>query len=155
MVKRLVRMAMVSICLGWLESEVSDLIKLIDLPFLGDDRGDLVAIEENESVPFTIKRVYYIFNTEDGISRGFHAHKNLKQVAICIKGSCRMVLDDGKRKEEILLSSPRKGLLIDGLVWREMHDFSPDCVLLVLASEGYDESDYIRNYQEFKELADV
>ena len=129
------------------------LIQLIDFPPLGDDRGSLVALEAMKKVPFEIKRVYYIFGTREGVSRGFHAHKNLKQVAVCVTGSCRMVLDDGVNREEVILDSPVKGLLIEGLLWREMHDFSPDCVLLVLASEHYDETDYIRDYETFKEIA--
>lgn len=128
---------------------MSSLLKLIEFPPLGDERGSLVALESNKTVPFDIKRVYYIFGTQPSVARGFHAHKSLKQVAVCVTGSCRMVLDDGQRKEEILLDSPTKGLLIENLVWREMHDFTPDCVLLVLASELFDESDYIRNYEEF------
>lgn len=125
------------------------LIKWIDFPALGDERGSLVALEAEKSVPFVIKRVYYIFGTKVGVSRGFHAHKKLQQVAICITGSCRMILDDGQQRSEVLLNSPNKGLVIGDLVWREMHDFSKDCVLLLLASELYDESDYIRNYDDF------
>ncbi|ENX71655.1 hypothetical protein F884_00216 [Acinetobacter sp. CIP 102143] len=124
------------------------LIKLIDLPSLGDQRGGLVAIESNQSIPFEIKRLYYIFNTTNQ-SRGFHAHIDLKQVAVCVKGSCRFILDNGHTREEVTLNSPTQGLYIDALTWREMHDFSEDCVLLVLASQHYDESDYIRDYQEF------
>lgn len=124
------------------------LIKLIDLPSLGDQRGGLVAIESNQSIPFEIKRLYYIFNTTNQ-SRGFHAHIDLKQVAVCVKGSCRFILDNGHVREEVILSSPTQGLYIEALTWREMHDFSEDCVLLVLASEHYDESDYIRDYQDF------
>jgi len=125
-------------------------IKFIEFEIKGDDRGSLIAIEEFKNLPFEIKRVYYIFNTKKGVRRGFHAHKNLKQVAICVKGSCKFLLDDGNEKiEEILLDRPDKGLLIEGLVWREMYDFSEDCVLLVLANEYYDEDDYIRNYEEF------
>ena len=124
------------------------LVKLIELPNFDDDRGGLVAIESNQSIPFAVKRLYYIFNTVDK-PRGFHAHIDLKQVAICLKGSCRFILDDGHQKEEIVLNSAAQGLLIEGLTWREMHDFSEDCVLLVLASEHYDENDYIRDYQGF------
>ncbi|SFR51157.1 WxcM-like, C-terminal [Marinobacter daqiaonensis] len=126
-------------------------LKWIDFQSLGDDRGSLVAVEigMEKAVPFDIKRVYYIFHTAEGVSRGFHAHKVLKQVAICVAGKCRMVLDDGEERVETWLDSPTKGLLIEDMVWREMHDFSEDCVLLVLASEHYDESDYIRDYEEF------
>ena len=125
------------------------LIQIINFPINGDERGSLIAVENNKEIPFKIKRIYYIFNTQKNVSRGFHAHKKLKQVAICVKGKCRIVLDDGKNQESVWLDSPEKGLLIQDLTWREMHDFSNDCVLLVLASELYNESDYIRDYDEF------
>jgi len=127
------------------------LVKWVDFQSLGDERGSLVAVEigMDKAVPFDIKRVYYIYHTEMGVSRGYHAHKKLKQVAICVAGKCRMVLDDARNREEVWLDCPTKGLLIEDLVWREMHDFSKDCVLLVLASEHYDESDYIRDYDHF------
>ncbi|SDU11543.1 dTDP-4-dehydrorhamnose 3,5-epimerase [Pseudomonas pohangensis] len=129
------------------------LIKWVDFQTLGDHRGSLVALEigMEKAVPFDIKRVYYIYHTAEGVSRGFHAHHNLRQVAICVAGKCRMVLDDGVKREETWMSSPTRGLLIETMVWREMHDFSDDCVLLVLASEHYDEADYIRSYSEFLE----
>lgn len=130
------------------------LLQFVEFPPLGDDRGSLVALEADHTVPFDIKRIYYIFGTKAGVSRGFHAHKNLKQVAVCVTGSCRMVLDNGKGTAEVWLDSPTKGLLINDLVWREMHDFSEDCVLLVLASEHYDEADYIRDYSEFLKVID-
>ena len=126
------------------------IIKIIDFLPLGDDRGSLVALEAQRTVPFDVKRVYYIFGTKAGVSRGFHAHRALQQVAVCVTGKCRMVLDDGLQREEVWLDSPTKGLLIGDLVWREMHDFSDDCVLLVLADQHYNESDYIRSYEEFK-----
>jgi len=125
------------------------LIKTINFQPLGDERGSLVALEGNKSVPFDIKRVYYIFGTKEGVSRGFHAHLNLKQVAVCVTGSCRFVLDNGKQREEVVLDKSTTGLLINDLTWREMYDFSPDCVLMVLASEYYDELDYIRDYDKF------
>jgi len=123
--------------------------ELVDFQTLGDDRGSLIAIEEGYNAPFEIKRVYYIFDTKEGVERGFHAHINLKQMAIVVKGSCTFVIDDGSKREEVELNSPNTGLLIEGLIWREMKDFSQDCVLVVLASEHYDESDYIRDYQKF------
>ena len=125
------------------------LINIIKFESLGDERGSLVALECNKSIPFDIKRVYYISVTEEGVSRGFHAHRNLKQIAVCVTGSCRFVLDNGKEKEEVILEGATNGLLIEDLMWREIHDFSSDCVLLVLASEYYDELDYIRNYDVF------
>lgn len=125
------------------------LIRLIDFKCLGDDRGSLVALESGKDIPFNIKRVYYIFGTKAGVARGFHAHKALKQVAVCVSGSCRFILDDGKHKEEVILDSPHQGLMIEHMIWREMYDFSSDCVLLVLASGYYDEKDYFRDYEEF------
>ncbi len=124
--------------------------KLMDLKGFTDGRGLLVALESNKSVPFDIKRIYYLTDLKKSEPRGFHAHKNLKQVAICLQGSCRFILDDGKTREEFVLSSPTQGLLIEEMYWREMDQFSEGCVILVLASELYDESDYIREYNEFK-----
>ena len=126
------------------------LVQLIDLSNLGDERGGLVVIEANQSIPFDIKRMYYIFAASKDKPRGFHAHKDLKQLAICVSGSCKFILDNGKTKEEVMLDSPTKGLIIDSMMWREMHDFSGNCVLVVLANQHYDESDYIRDYAEFK-----
>ena len=126
--------------------------ELVDFKTLGDERGSLIALEENYNVPFAIKRVYYIFDTKKGVERGFHAHINLKQMAICVKGSCTFVLDNGRTREEIVLDNPNQGLLIEGLIWREMKNFTSDCVLMVLASEHYDESDYIRNYNTFLDM---
>ncbi len=115
----------------------------------GDERGSLIALESLKNIPFEIKRVYYIFGNKQNIRRGFHAHKNLQQVLIAVSGSCKILLDDGTNKQEVLLDSPSKGLLIKNCVWREMFDFSSDCVLMVLANEVYEESDYIRDYQQF------
>jgi dTDP-4-dehydrorhamnose 3,5-epimerase-like enzyme len=125
------------------------LITFIEFDTLGDDRGDLVAIENCKNIPFDIKRVYYVFGTKSGVSRGYHAHKELRQIAICVSGSCRFVMDDGTKREELLLENPKQGLLIDKMQWHEMHDFSDNCILLVLASDIYDESDYIRTYSDF------
>lgn len=129
------------------------LINIIDFPLLGDGRGALVALEANRHIPFEIKRVYYIYGTAQGVARGFHAHKELKQVAICLKGSCRFVMDDGKDKQQVILATPDKGLLIEPMQWHEMYDFTEDCLLMVLADQVYDESDYIREYSKFIEAA--
>lgn len=115
----------------------------------GDERGQLVALEEFKDIPFEIKRVYYMYDTGEGIHRGFHAHKTLKQILICIHGSCKVLLDNGQEKKIVSLEKPYEGLYIAHNMWREMYDFSPDAVLMVLASEYYDESDYIRDYDEF------
>ena len=126
--------------------------KILDFKTLGDDRGSLIALEENYNAPFDIERVYYIFDTKEEVIRGRHAHIDLKQIAIAVKGSCTFILDNGKTREEIRLDNPNKGLLIEGLIWREMKDFTPDCVLVVLASEHYNENDYIRGYDKFLEV---
>lgn len=131
------------------------LIKIINFDIRGDHQGSLIALEQGANIPFKIKRVYYIFDTKQGVSRGFHSHKNLKQVAICVKGSCRFIIDDGKNRESVLLNSAEQGLFIDNNKWREMHDLSEDCVILVIASEHYNEDDYIRDYSEFLERVDV
>ncbi|KHN59331.1 sugar 3,4-ketoisomerase [Aeromonas hydrophila] len=125
------------------------LIELIDFPVLGDNRGKLVAIEGNRHIPFEIKRVYYIYGSSSDVARGFHAHKELRQVAVCLSGQCRIVMDDGSKKEDVILDNPSQALLIDKMQWHEMYDFSSDCVLMVLASDIYDESDYIREYENF------
>lgn len=114
-----------------------------------DVRGNLVAIEEEKDIPFQIKRIYYIYNVMEGAVRGLHAHKSLKQLLICIHGNCKVLLDDGKEKITVELDNPNLGLYISNAIWREMSDFSSDAVLLVLASEHYDENDYIRDYKEF------
>jgi dTDP-4-dehydrorhamnose 3,5-epimerase-like enzyme len=127
-------------------------IKLIQLQSHGDERGSLVSLEEQKNIPFPIKRVYYMFNTKDKVRRGFHAHKKLKQLAIVVKGYCRFMLDDGKEKIEILLDNPAQGLYIESFIWREMFDFSEDCVLMVLADSIYDEADYVRDYELFLKM---
>lgn len=115
----------------------------------GDDRGQLVALEEGIDIPFCIKRVYYMYDTVKGVVRGKHAHKSLEQILICIHGSCKVLLDDGQEKKVVFLEKPYEGLYISNNIWREMYDFSEDAVLMVLASELYDEDDYIRNYDQF------
>ncbi|PKL40250.1 MAG: dTDP-6-deoxy-3,4-keto-hexulose isomerase [Candidatus Riflebacteria bacterium HGW-Riflebacteria-1] len=125
--------------------------KFYDLQIKGDERGSLTVVEGNKDIPFEIKRVYYIFDTKMDVRRGFHAHKDLEQIAICVSGSCKFHLDNGHKTAEVLLDSPSKGLYVGKMVWREMYDFTPDCVLMVLASEHYDGNDYIRDYQAFQE----
>ena len=134
---------------------MGNLIQWLDFPPLGDDRGSLVALESNTTIPFDIKRVYYIFGTKKNVTRGLHAHLALNQVLLCVKGSCKILLDDGVVRESVFLDSPTKGLLVESLVWREMSEFSADCVLLVIASELYDEEDYIRNYALFKKTVEL
>lgn len=121
----------------------------IHFPTFTDPKGSLSFLEAEGHVPFPINRVYYIYDVPGNERRGFHAHKALKQVLFCIHGSCKIFLDDTVEQEIVTLTSPSEGLLIDRPMWREMFDFSPGAVLVVLASEHYDEADYIRNYDEF------
>ena len=118
-------------------------------PVHGDDRGKLIALEEYKEVPFSIKRIYYILDTTQGVIRGKHAHKKLQQVLLCIHGSCRVLLDNGHERQTVLLDRPDEGIYVSNAMWREMFDFSDDAVLLVLASDLYDEADYIRDYDAF------
>lgn len=124
-------------------------MKMVSFPEHGDSRGQLVAIEQLKDIPFEIKRVYYMYDTTEGVTRGYHAHKNLQQVLICVHGNCKIRLDNGTDKEIVILDKPYEGLYVSNNIWREMFDFSPDAVLMVLASELFDESDYIRDYDEF------
>lgn len=127
---------------------------MLDVQFLSfktfaDERGSLITLEGNKNIPFRINRVYYIFDVLSHIRRGLHAHKELKQLLICVNGNCKVFVTDGAEAKDYVLNSPSQGLFIGSMVWREMYDFSSDCVLLVLASEYYDENDYIKNYDEF------
>jgi len=115
----------------------------------GDHSGNLVALEKGEEFPFDIKRIYYIWGTEKNVVRGKHAHHKLEQVIVCTSGACDFILDDGKKRVTVHLNSPSQGLHIKNNTWREFTNFSPDCVVMVLASEHYDEKDYIRNYETF------
>lgn len=116
---------------------------------IGDNRGNLISLEQlSEEVPFNIQRVYYIYNTNEE-RRGFHAHKDLQQILVCVSGSCKIHCDNAFETEEYTLDDPSKLLYIGNDVWREMYDFSKDCVLMVLASKVYNEDDYIRNYNDF------
>jgi len=127
-------------------------ISVFTLQTHGDERGSLVALEEFKNIPFSVKRVYYMFETLANVTRGGHAHKRLRQVVIAVRGSCRFSLDDGAEKIELLLDNPKQALLIEPMIYHEMYDFSEDCVLLALAHELFDEEDYIRNYEQFKLL---
>ena len=127
--------------------------ELLHFSSKGDDRGELIALEGKGEIPFKIERVYYLVNTKRGVRRGLHAHIDLDQVLIAVLGSCKVMVENGEKREEFLLDSCKKGLRITNLVWREMYDFSKDCVILVVASRHYNAEDYIRNYQEFAEKA--
>ncbi len=139
-----------------LKKNMKGKMKAFRVRSIEDDTGSLIALEsETQFIPFDIERVYYIFDTTPGTARGHHAHKKLKQVLISISGSCTVVCDNGKQKKEYILDWPDKALYIEGMVWREMKNFSKGAVLLVLASEKYNEDDYIRNHATFlKQLKD-
>lgn len=122
--------------------------KIIDIPKITNSKGNIGVIE-NDTVPFEVKRVYYLFDVPSGTKRGGHAHKKLKQVILAISGSFDVVLKDGKSKETITLNRPDKGLLIENNIWRELENFSSGSVCLVLASEEFSEDDYIRSYKEY------
>ena len=115
----------------------------------GDERGWLIALESLKEVPFVIHRVYYIYSTQNGVVRGKHAHRDLRQLAVCVHGSCRILMDNGSERWAVELDRKDKGILIEPMVWHEMDSFSHDCVLMVMASALYDERDYIRNYADF------
>jgi len=124
--------------------------KIINFKVMGDERGSLIALEENHNVPFDVKRVFYIYGTQGNITRGNHSHYKTKQLLIATNGGCRVTLDDGKgNKETYTLNKPNVGILQDELIWGSMHDFSHDCVLMVLADSYYDDKDYIRDYDTF------
>lgn len=132
-----------------MHGKVSMNYKIIRMQIHGDQRGKLVSLEGNKNVPFEIKRVYYIYDTLPDEDRGRHAHKNMEQIVIALDGACEFILDDGKTKEKVLLNRPDIGLYIGKNMWREMKNFSYGCKLMVLASDYYDEEEYIRDYDEF------
>lgn len=115
--------------------------------------GNLHAIEGNGDVPFEIKRVYYITQVPAGVTRGFHSHRELEQVLLCVNGTVSIRVKTPYEEEIVTLSDPSEGLYIGHMVWREMFNFTPDAVLLVLASEYYTEADYIRDYKRYTEEA--
>lgn len=127
-------------------------IKIIDIPKITDPRGNLAVIE-GDTIPFKMERVYYLYDVPSTSQRGGHAHKELRQLIIALSGSFDVVLDDGKEQKTITLNKPDKGLLIPTMVWRELENFSSGSVCMVVASMEFSEDDYIRDYNEFKDLA--
>jgi dTDP-4-dehydrorhamnose 3,5-epimerase-like enzyme len=113
-------------------------------------KGNLTAVSNNKEVPFAIKRIYYLYDVPGGLSRGAHAHKELQQLVIALSGSFDITLDDGNAKRTFQLSKPNMGLLIPSGLWRELNNFSSGSICMVLASELYDEHDYIRDYDKFE-----
>ena len=123
--------------------------KIIDIPKIEDRRGNLSVIEK-EVIPFDIKRVYYLYDVPSDAYRGGHAHKEQYEFLIALSGSFEVVLDDGFEKQKVMLNKPNKGLFIPTMIWRELENFSSGAVCLVLASDVFDEADYIRDYEQFK-----
>ncbi len=124
-------------------------VKLLNFDIKGDYNGFLTAIEGNTSIPFEIKRLFYIFDTKKGVVRGQHANLNSQFVLVSVKGDCKVLTDNGREKETFILDRPYKGLFLEKLVWKDMFDFSPDCILLVISDCIYDPSEYLRNYDDF------
>lgn len=122
--------------------------KIIEAPVVSTD-GQLCYMQSPTQIPFEIKRIYYIYNVSEGAIRGGHTHKETRQILFCINGSIKVVLDNGKLKEEVFLSKPNIGVLLEPGVWHEMQEFKKDTILLVLASQVTDPNDYVRNYEDF------
>ncbi len=126
-----------------------ELCRKITFPDFGDDRGNLVVVEGAIDIPFEIKRAFYIYGSDSTVARGCHANRESEFVLITVSGSSKVMSTDGERKEVISLSRPRDGVYIPKMMWKEMYEFSPDSVLMVLASTHYDGSEYIRDYDAF------
>tara|TARA_X000000950_G_scaffold59407_1_gene72021 strand:+ start:9777 stop:10205 length:429 start_codon:yes stop_codon:yes gene_type:complete len=126
--------------------------RLMKLNKIIDPRGNITFLEEKNHVPFDISRVYYLYDTPSGAERGGHAHYDLQQLIIAVSGSFDVIIDDGSNSERITLLRPDEGLLISSMIWRELKNFSGGAVCLVLASNLYSESDYIRSYDEFRNI---
>ena len=128
-------------------SRINDAV-IINIPTVNDVRGNL-AVVEKDCIPFEIKRVYYLYDIPSDAYRGGHAHKEQNEFLIALSGSFDVVLDDGSEKLRVMLNKPNKGLLIPTMMWRELENFSSGAVCLVLASDTFDEADYIRDYDQF------
>jgi dTDP-4-dehydrorhamnose 3,5-epimerase-like enzyme len=123
--------------------------RIIDLPRIEDPRGNLTFIEQNNHIPFDIRRVYYTYDVPGGSERGSHAHKNLQQLIVAMSGSFDVVLDDGVQQQRFHLNRSYYGLYVPSMMWRTIDNFSSGSVCMVLASELYDEADYFRDYESF------
>ncbi len=129
---------------------------LIELPVIPDGVDGMLSVGEAEKhIPFDIRRVYYIYNLCSSQSvRGKHAHKELEQVIFCLNGSFTLSLDDGENREDIIMDRPNKGIVLGKRLWHTMHSFTRDTIIMVLASDYYEEADYIRDYREFREYVE-
>ena len=129
-----------------------DECRIINFPKIAEARGNLTFIEENNQVPFPIKRVYYLYDVPSGATRGGHAHKTLSEVVIALSGSFDVMIDDGAEKKLFFLNRPHYGLFIPPGTWREIENFSSNSVALALTSDLYNEKDYVRDYEVFKKM---
>lgn len=127
-------------------------VDIINLPKILDDRGNLSVIEEETHIPFKIKRVYWIYDVPGGEFRGSHAFKNTHEFIVCLSGSFDVILSDGNEEQKISLNRSYYGVYIPRLIWRTLNNFSTNSLALVLASEEYDENDYLRDFNEFVSL---
>jgi len=128
--------------------------RIVDLEIKTDGRGKLIPLEYPKQLSFPLQRIYYIYDVNNGIVRGRHSHRDLEQILIAVSGSLKVRIKTPFSEEIVTLNDPSKGLYVGPMIWREMLDFSDDAVLLVLASHEYDESDYIRDYEQYKNEAD-
>lgn len=126
--------------------------KLFDFEIHADDRGNLTSLSNNKEIPFEIKRIYYTWNMPNSAIRGGHAHRELDEVMVCLHGSCDFVLDNSKEKITITLDKPNKGLYVPAHVWRDFRNFSPDCVVILIASDYFHPEDHVKDYTEFLDL---
>jgi hypothetical protein len=127
--------------------------KLLELPIVHDPQGNLTFIEERRHVPFSVSRVYYLYDVPGGATRGGHAHKDTEEFLVAMSGNFEVVVDDGAERRNVRLNRSYIGLYLPPMIWRELIDFSSGSVCMVLASDYFDESDYIRDYDEFRRAA--
>ncbi|MCX8163723.1 MAG: FdtA/QdtA family cupin domain-containing protein [Candidatus Micrarchaeota archaeon] len=131
---------------------LTEKVKLLDFKINCSEEGFLIALENNKEIPFELKRVFYIYGTKKGVVRGKHANKFSRFVLIPVSGSCKVKTHDGNNEEIFILNTPTKGLYLNKMVWKEMYDFSPDCVLLVLTDQYYSSEEYIKSFDEFLKI---
>lgn len=132
--------------------KLEEQIRILDFPDLGDERGNLVVVEGGSAIPFEIKRIFYIYGSDSEVIRGCHANLRSEFVMINVSGTSKVKVDNGRETRIIELNRPRMGLYLKNNVWKEMYDFSPDSVLLVLSNEHYDAEEYIRDYETYLEI---
>ena len=132
--------------------KLEEQIQLLDFPDLGDERGNLVVVEGGSAIPFEIKRIFYIYGSDAEVVRGCHANLRSEFVMINVSGTSRVRVDNGHESRIIDLDRPRMGLYLKNMLWKEMYDFSPNSVLLVLSNEHYDPAEYIRDYDDYLKI---